>query len=259
MTAADRLTSIPPMPPPPRAEGSSSSGLSIAIGGQFLAIVASVVVSAAFLVRTSGDGKIELKHGVGPIVWSLIPLWVVLLGSVLLNARRRTETLTKSVGLRVRWTDPLYAVLGPILQIIGASLYVPFHVDAKELEKPARDIVDQAGTIGIGFWVLAAALVVGAPIVEELFYRGLVLGALRRTFAGSRLSGRVATICAIVISGVWFGAIHLEPLQFPVLALVGIVCATVVVRTGRVIPSMFIHLGFNLVSVIELGWQLSRK
>ena len=91
MTAADRLTSIPPMPPPPRAEGSSSSGLSIAIGGQFLAIVASVVVSAAFLVRTSGDGKIELKHGVGPIVWSLIPLWVVLLGSVLLNARRRTH------------------------------------------------------------------------------------------------------------------------------------------------------------------------
>lgn len=258
MTAADRLAAIPAMPPPPQPPG-VSSGLALAIGGQLVAVVASVLVSAAFLVRRTTDGGVELKRGVGPIVWSLIPLWVVLVGVVLLHARRRHESLRASVGLRMRWTDPLYAILGPVLQVIGAYLYVPFNVNTKDLEKPARDIVDQAGTIGVGFWVLAAALVVGAPIVEELFYRGLVLGSLRRSLTRSRLSARAATVAAVVISGVWFGAIHLEPLQFPVLALVGVVCATVVVRTGRIVPSMFIHFGFNLLSVVELGRQLSHR
>ena len=95
-------------------------------------------------------------------------------------------------------------------------------------------------------------MVLGAPAVEELFYRGLVVGALRRVFVARRLSAALA----VGLSAVWFAGIHFEWLQFPALALVGVVAGVLFVRTGRVAPGFFLHVGFNAVTVVALGLQL---
>lgn len=231
------------------------SGLGVAVGAQFFALVASTVVAVAFLVeRGSGGEGTELKPGVGPVVLSLLPLWACLVAGVLVAARLRDEPVRDLVGLRFRPTDPLYLVAGIVLQFVGALLYLPFSVDSDELEKPARELVDRAGSLGVSFAVLAVALVIVAPAVEELFYRGLVVGSIRRVL-GTR-GVRAARLLSVVFGAVWFAGIHFEGLQFPALLLVGLVCGAVGAFCGRVVPAFFIHVGFNLVTVVELGRQL---
>lgn len=241
-----------PHNPTPRPARSS---LAVAVGAQFAALVFSTVVAVAFLVRpVPGGSAQELKPGVAPVVLSLLPLWACLLGGVLIAARGRGERVAALVGLHVRRSDPLWIVVGIVLQYVGALLYLPFSIDHDRLEKPARELVDRAGSIGVGFAVLAVSLVVLAPAVEELFYRGLVVGAIRRVF--EERSTPAAAPIAVVLGAVWFAGIHFEWLQFPALLLVGLVCGAVTIRAGRIVPSFFIHVGFNLVTVVELGRRL---
>ncbi len=82
-----------------------------------------------------------------------------------------------------------------------------------------------------------------APIVEELFFRGLVLRSLERRFG---------TVWAVVGSSAIFAATHFEPLQFIALFVFGLVAALLAVRTGRLGPSMFAHLAFNATTVVIL-------
>ncbi len=57
---------------------------------------------------------------------------------------------------------------------------------------------------------------------------------------------------AVIVSSLVFGAVHLQPLQFPALVAVGVVFALLALRTGRLGPSIFAHIGFNAVAVGSL-------
>lgn len=229
------------------------SGLAIGVGAQLAALFASSVFAVAFLLDRRGEGA-ELKPGVAPVVLSLLPLWACLIGGVVLAGRVRQQSVRELVGLRMRPTDPLYVFAGIVLQFAGALLYYPFAVDNEDLERPARELVDRAGSLGLSFAVLSVALVVVAPAVEELFYRGLVVGAIRRVLDGRGV--RAAPALSVLLGALWFAGVHFEGLQFPALLLVGLVCGAVSVRCGRLAPAFFLHVGFNLVTVVELGRQL---
>jgi folate-binding protein YgfZ len=61
------------------------------------------------------------------------------------------------------------------------------------LSKPARELADRAG-LGVGFVLLALAAVVGAPVIEELFFRGLVLRSAARRWG----NGVGVAVCALI-------------------------------------------------------------
>jgi membrane protease YdiL (CAAX protease family) len=91
---------------------------------------------------------------------------------------------------------------------------------------------------------------VGAPIVEELFFRGLVLRSLERRFGST---------WAVALSSVLFGLAHPQPLPAKALVLVmvslaalGALLATLAVRTGRLGPSIVTHAVFNGWTVLFL-------
>ena len=86
----------------------------------------------------------------------------------------------------------------------------------------------------------------GAPVVEELFYRGLLLRSLQRYLADGP---------AVVLSGLVFAASHFELLQLPALAVVGVFLAVLVVRTGRLGPAIWCHIAFNTVTVVALALE----
>jgi len=93
---------------------------------------------------------------------------------------------------------------------------------------------------------LAIVVVVGAPVVEELFFRGLVLRSLQRRFGD---------VWAVVGSAMLFGVAHFEPLQLPALVGLGVVLGVMAVYNKRLGPSIFAHAGFNLVTMIALALQ----
>ena len=116
--------------------------------------------------------------------------------------------------------------------------------DDLDVSGPARDLVDKAS--GGGILLLFLAVVVGAPIVEELFFRGLTLRALE-----ARMRPRIA----LVVSALVFGAVHLQLLQFPALVAIGLVCGWLAQRDGRIGRAIWAHVGFNGLTVALLLLQ----
>jgi len=85
--------------------------------------------------------------------------------------------------------------------------------------------------------------VILAPIVEELVFRKLLCGRLRRY--GDKV--------AILVSGIVFGLYHGNLYQFFYAAAIGIFFAFLYCRTGRVIYTIALHLLVNFVgSVVPL-------
>jgi membrane protease YdiL (CAAX protease family) len=175
-----------------------------------------------------------------------VPYSGCMLVAALVASWRKGHGPITDFGISIRWLDvPLGVVLGVATQYGAALLYVPLvrwtSVTTQQLEKPARELTDRAH--GGGVLLLFIVVAVVAPIVEEIFFRGLILRALQR---------RMSTGWAIVVSAALFGAAHLEPLQFPALFVFGLVAAILATRTGRLGPGIWAHVAFNAVAVAAL-------
>jgi membrane protease YdiL (CAAX protease family) len=193
---------------------------------------------------------------VGQTVVSLLGLWVGMVGAVLLAARAASRTLPEAFGLRLRpWPDiPLGVVAGVASQFLLVPLLElplrPFvgHL-SQRLGHPTKVLLGPASSAGTGDLVLIALLIcVGSPIVEELFFRGLVLRALLGRAAS--VAPRAAPALAIVVTGLLFALVHFESLQFLGLAGFGMVLGVLAWRTGRLGPSIVAHMAFNASTVV---------
>ena len=82
------------------------------------------------------------------------------------------------------------------------------------------------------------AVVIAAPIGEEIFFRGFLFGSLR-----ARLGfGRAAAISAAV-----FGVFHVVPLLIFVMFFVGLGLATLYERRDSLVAPMAAHAMFNII------------
>jgi uncharacterized protein len=101
--------------------------------------------------------------------------------------------------------------------------------------------------LGLSFVVFGVCVAIGAPIAEELYFRGLAQPVLQRTFGGA---GGVA------VTSVLFGFAHLgsNPIEvvFP-LAVFGAIVGTLAWRTGRLGPGIVTHMTFNGITVVALA------
>ncbi len=85
------------------------------------------------------------------------------------------------------------------------------------------------------------AIVVVAPIGEELLFRGLI-------FRGLLLDYR--PISAVLLSATLFGLAHMAPSRFVYATLVGIILSIVVLRTESVLPGIASHAAFNAMPIL---------
>lgn len=184
---------------------------------------------------------------IGEVALLQVPLWLGLLGMPLLSTWRRGNGPVRDLGLRSTFRDaPIGVAIGVACQFVLVPLvtlpvFLLSDVDQDELEAPARELTDKA--TGIGVLVLVLVVVVGAPLAEEVFYRGL----LQRTMAR-----KLPTWPTIVITAVLFGASHGQVLQFPALAAFGVVLGVIAHRTGRLGMNIWAHVGFNATTVAIL-------
>jgi len=90
--------------------------------------------------------------------------------------------------------------------------------------------------------VLLLLGVVAAPVVEELLFRGLLLGGLLRS---------VPTFVAVLWSALLFTFVH-PMVSWPAVFLLGTACAVVRQRSNFLPACMLMHAAYNAVVV---GWQ----
>ena len=113
---------------------------------------------------------------------------------------------------------------------------------------PAPDfMVDFLRTAGSP-WLLTAAVVIGAPLAEEVIFRGVLLPGL----AASRLG----TAGAAVLTAALWAAIHGQYDLFDMSAVftLGLVFAAARLHTRSLWPPLLLHAAVNAVAMLQMLW-----
>lgn len=100
-------------------------------------------------------------------------------------------------------------------------------------------------------WFLFLALVVAAPLFEELFFRGFLISGLSSTF--------LKPTGAVIISSAFWASIHLQYDMYLILTIfaLGLLLGTIRIKTGSTLLTIGLHSFVNLVAVIEAYILLS--
>jgi membrane protease YdiL (CAAX protease family) len=217
----------------------------IALAGWLAALIISNV-GAVLILSATGYANTDYKDlPLWLIAVLQVPLWLGLLGAVIVVSRRfGTGSLRKDYGFWFRASDVIGVPIGVVVQLVFLPLLyraLSIFVDTSKVDEPAKNLTDRAQ--GIGVVLLVVLVVVGAPIVEELFFRGLLLRSIE---------ARWNDTLALWASAILFGLAHFELLQLPALVLFGLVAGYCAQRTGRLGMSIWAHAGFNATTVAFL-------
>lgn len=239
----------PVLPPPPApAPRPPRWGLGDFLVGVFGGYALASLI-AAIWYAVSGDEELNLA---GQAV-SQLGLWTGMVGAAVAASHRKgAGTLAEDFGFKGKWSDVglglLVALAVQILVLPGIAYLLRPLLGEPEVSGPVQDLLDKSQ--GLAFVGLILSVAVGAPIVEELFFRGLLLRSLQR---------RVPDWAAVVVSAVAFGIAHGSALPVEGVLLVmisltafGAILAVMAIRTGRLGASIVTHAVFNLFTLLYL-------
>lgn len=174
-----------------------------------------------------------------------------LLGAVIVAVRVSGDRFASAVGLRgFSWID--------IVAGLGIGLVARGLVESIAPSSGGVLLEDASGANAATIVALTGAVLV-TPLMEELFFRGLLQRALSDAFAdaGPVIAGTVAVLVAtatftglhalaagpFVPVGLLFGA-----------AAVGLGCGVLTLLTGRLAGALIAHVLFNAIGVALLVW-----
>lgn len=182
--------------------------------------------------------QLGLWAGIGAV-----PIWF---------AVKKGKGVVADLGLRMKALDaPIGLAIGAASQLVMVPVlyWLIFRfIGTQDVSAQARDLTDRA-TDPLSIVLVFAIVIVGAPLAEEIYFRG---------FAQRIFARRIRPHWAILASAAFFAASHLQPLQFPALLVFGIILGYLAWRTKRLGLSIWAHVGFNLVTAVGLifhvGW-----
>jgi len=151
-------------------------------------------------------------------------------------------------GMSFRGFRIVRMVIGIILFVIGAQIVANYLVSflsavfPKELVRYSK-LMKSAGLDRMSLTpVMAIYTAVLGPITEELAFRGLSLGYLKKSLPSFALAN--------IVQALLFGFIHLNFIQGAYAFMIGLLLGYVAHRTGSLLLSMVLHICFNSSSFI---------
>ena len=204
-------------------------------------------LAALFIARTfpayAHASITELAMNARVVIGAQAAAYPVILLFIFLLVRSKSA---KSFGDAIRWkwpglTAPAYIAGGIVLAIAVQAL-------AKYLPIPKSLPMDAYFQDATSAYLMAIFGVTLAPLLEEIFFRGLLYPLLGRAFG---------VIVGVLLTALAFAAIHGAQLGYawaPVLSIfiVGVVFTVVRVRTNSVAKSFLMHCGYNLALFVAL-------
>ncbi len=98
--------------------------------------------------------------------------------------------------------------------------------------------------VGTGGWTILSVIIC-APILEEILFRGLILESCRERFGGA---------LAVLISSLLFGLIHGIPVQIVNAFVVGLILGYIYIRTGSLITTIILHAINNAIAYVSMAY-----
>lgn len=137
-----------------------------------------------------------------------------------------------------------YAVIGGffisiglfIAVFFGSSLLVLFFPKLVETGAPLQEVM-----LTGNFPVALLAVAILPALCEEILFRGFILSGLKSA------TGKWT---AIVLCGVLFGFLHLQPVQVPFTIIIGIGLSFVAYETGSLLVPILMHCAHNLLLLV---------
>jgi uncharacterized protein len=217
--------------------------LALAAGAMLGGIVlASILGAVAIVVSGEEDGPALLIAG-------FIGLWLPLVGAALIaSAAFGSGSIKRDLGFSIEMGDLWRGLLVGLVGLAAASAVQLALSPFPWLTGTNTNYIDdQAGTTA-GAIVVVFSTMIGAPIVEELFFRGLLQRSLFKLGVG-----------AVVVQAAIFGFIHVTPEEglgnigiMLGVGTFGLVLGLAARRFGRLGPSVVGHALFNAAAVIPL-------
>ena len=206
--------------------------------------------------------QLALGFGLGMIgtammFFSDFPIWnfgvliisIVSAGCVVLYLMKEFSVdLKQSIKKKIEWKEIIqgFAVMILISFVWGiVSIFLDMFLDAVGLPPLSQDI-----EFGIDFLdnvFLFLSVVIVAPIVEEIVFRGLVFKQLSKYHVGY----------AMVISSICFACMHMNVVQGIPTFFMGLILAYSYWKTDSLVTSMGIHFLNNLFAMIATEVNLS--
>ena len=192
----------------------------------------------------------------GPELTTTLLLWSVLvqqiaslLAMVYLSRTRGTGSFLTDFGFALKlqhwWGIPAGAALQIGVAIVTAPLIQLLFPDGPP-EQPIISVTKESQTF-VEIALLLVALVILAPLTEELIFRGILL---------SRLLRSMALWWAIITQAAVFALIHLSDPEaiavLPGLFLIALVLGYAALKTGNLSLPLTLHAGVNLTAVLLL-------
>ena len=181
---------------------------------------------------------------------SALTLWGPYIGVLLwVSKRQGSGNFAQDFAIRFQAKDLWGIPLGMASQLLLVILVtLPFQwmfpslFNKEAVEKRANDLFDaaQGGWIVLLFFVV----VICAPLVEEIVYRGFIQHNLAVAY-GARIS--------LLLASFWFAAVHLQLAEFPGLFAFALVLGVCFSRTKRLGLSIVTHVSFNATALTVMA------
>ncbi len=141
----------------------------------------------------------------------------------------------------------LYAPAAWIVALVGVEIWVRLVSDVETIAPPdnATPVLEIAGGSLAVAWLLVG---LWGPVVEEIFFRGFLLGGIRR---------HMGAFPALLVSSGIFALFHIEPGLYVPTFLLGLAFGWVYLKTGSIWPPIVAHTLHNTLAIVAV-WQESQ-
>lgn len=211
------------------------------MGDVLIALLGSLTFGT-IVAFTLSKNHIDPEHGWGLII-SLVSPWVFLGGWPVIAAIRKGNGPKVDFGMT--WHRP-HIRLGVVAGLLSLALASIAALITQKMVGPfsssAGDVASKQSGIILAVFVILA--LVGAPLVEELAFRGLLFGALMKS--------QFSPLVASAVNASVFAIFHFEPKRILVLFVVGFVLSEARRRSGSTLTSVVAHSVNNAAAVLSL-------
>ena len=202
------------------------------IGSAIITIAAAIVLGLGAAVPLL---LLNAPLAITAVVGTLVP-WLALAGWPLLVTRWKGNGPRIDLGFRLTWSDVGWGVSAGVVGLMLAAVVALITQSiAGDFSSAAGDVALELRDEGpfLALLVFAILVMVGAPIVEEIAFRGMLYNSLRKKGLGA--------FWTIAITAVAFSVFHFEPIRFFLLLPIGVMYGLVRWKTGSLGASMVAH------------------
>ena len=175
--------------------------------------------------------------------------WLLILAGIIwfmwgYYRKKSGDVDTKITGKDV-WRAVKFFLLGRVIAILGTGLMEQFYGNATSANDETIQSLFSSDASVYFVLLMAVTIAVGAPILEELVFRGIPTALLFKN---------TSKWVPLILTSLAFSSVHLfsNPISFAMYAILGGIMYWAYCYKGRIIDSMMFHFLNNIFGAIAL-------